>query len=159
GSGKQIYNVQAVTVDPSNHDILILGENFQAKKVVQRISSTGTFGARFTDTTGKLAPTSGRAARSLPVAPTGTPYTVPVDDPSGTLATRVWQLPSSLATVEDVPGANAARLKENWPLDFGGSVDQVFGGPQMAISADGSTLYWKEEILPSAEKEPGEFNI
>jgi len=158
GGGKQIYNPQAVAVDPNNHDIVILGEDFSGKKVIQRVSSTGTFGNRFTDSTGKIAQPAGPAV-SLAVGPTGTAYTASLDNSSGAVETRLWQLPQSLASIEAVPGVAAAQAKENWTNDFGGNVEPNFGGPQMAISPDGSTLYFKELITASAEKEPGEFVV
>ena len=77
---KEIYNVQAVTVDPSNHDILILGEEIAGHKIVQRISSAGVLGARFTDTSDVLKPSTGGGedsfASSLAVSTSGVAYTM-----------------------------------------------------------------------------------
>ena len=80
GGGKQIYNVDAIVVDPSNHDLLILGEDFSQRKVIQRVGSGGAIGARFVDASNQIGQASGppspsRSARPAP--PTRSPSTIP----------------------------------------------------------------------------------
>jgi ABC-type phosphate transport system substrate-binding protein len=157
---QEIYEVRAIAVDPSNNDIVLLAQDFAKHKIVQRISSAGVLGARYTDTAEQLKPAPTTAyANSLAVSPSGVSYTVTGSAAPGTTNTKVWQLPASLASLEEVPGVAAAAAKENWPLGHYGAVEANFGGPQLAISADGSTLYWKEIWENSTEKEPGDFNI
>ena len=161
---KEIYNVQAITVDPANHDILILGEEIGGHKVVQRISSTGVLGARFTDTSDVLKPSTGGGedsfASSLAVSSSGVAYTMTGQKTPGTNFTRAWQLPTSLASLEAVPGFASAAEKEGWPLGHESKVEAAFGGPQLAISPDGSTLYWKEyQVNSGTPAEPGELLV
>jgi ABC-type phosphate transport system substrate-binding protein len=161
---KEIYSVQAIAVDPSNHDILLLGEENAGHKIVQRVSSAGVLGARFTDTSDVLKPSAGGGedsfASSLAVAPSGTAYTVTGLSSPGRTFTRAWQLPSSLASVEAVPGFASAAEKEGWPLGHVSKVEATFGGPQLAISTDGGTLYWKEyKVNSGGPSEAGELLV
>src|SRR5215469_12426115 len=74
---EEIFEPKAITVDPSNHDIVLLGENSAKHKIVQRISSSnGALLSRFTDTTDKLKGSVTRAATSLAVSNTGETYTL-----------------------------------------------------------------------------------
>ena len=156
----EIYEVRSIAVDPSNHDIVLLGEENAKHKIVQRVSSTGTIGNRYTDTTDQLKPTlGGGPANSLAVSPSGVAYTMTGGITPGTTWTRAWQLPQSLASLSEVPGFAAQAAKEDWPLERAATVESFYGGPQLAISSDGSTLYWKEAFKKSAEKEAGELNI
>ncbi len=155
----ELYGPTAIAVDPSNHDILILGEQGEEHLVVQRVSSSGTVGKRFVDSADKLKPISGGEASSLAVAPSGTAYTV-VGNSTGAKFTRAFQIPSGMSTVEAVPGFAAAAEKENWPIGHESFVEPNFGGPQLAISTGGSTLYWKEARVKSGgPTEPGDLLI
>src|SRR5262245_50870060 len=49
GTEEAIYEPQAIAVDPSTDDLVILGENVDGHLLVQRISSAGVAGARFVD--------------------------------------------------------------------------------------------------------------
>ncbi len=154
---QELYEPQAITVDPSNHDILLLAENGAAHLVVQRISSAGVLGARFTDTTNVLKPGGGNApASSLAVGPDGTAYTITGGTAPGSSNTRAYQLPPSLASLEAVPGFTAAAATEGWARSLqAAKSNQLTGGPQLAISPDGGTLYWKEKVIASLTSEPG----
>jgi ABC-type phosphate transport system substrate-binding protein len=155
----ELYGPTAIAVDPSNHDILILGEEGGEHLVVQRVGSSGTIGKRVVDSTDKLKPISGGEASSLAVAPSGTAYTV-VGSSTGSKFTRAFQIPSAMTTVEAVPGFAAAAEKENWPIGHESFVEPNFGGPQLAISTDGSTLYWKEQRVKSGgPTEPGDLLV
>ena len=159
---EEIYSPNAIAVDPSNHDILILGEDNEGHKVVQRFSSAGVAGARFVDSSGKLKPSAGATASyasSLAVSNSGETYTITGQLSPGATNTRAWRLPPSLASLEEVPGFASQAELENWPLGHESKVAQAFGGPQLAISTDGSTLYWKEYRTNSEEKTPGELVI
>ncbi|HET6999114.1 MAG TPA: hypothetical protein VFI03_11045, partial [Solirubrobacterales bacterium] len=156
---QQIYDPRAIAVDPSSHDILLLAEENAKHKIVQRISSAGVLGARYTDTADKLKPTFNGFANSLAVSPSGVAYTLTGEVVPGSTKTRAWQLPANLSSLEEVPGFAAAAEKEAWPLGLQTRVEPSLGGPQLAISTDGSTLYWKEWRKFSEEKAAGDLNI
>ena len=158
GGEEAIYEPQTIAVDPSSHDLVILGENSEQHIVIQRISSTGVPGARFVDTGNELRP-SGRFANSLAVGPDGRTYLL-TGGPSkaGAQFTRAWQMPPSLSHVEPVPGFAEAAESEGWATGLLAPKSAAFlGGPQIAVSPDGGTLYWKESIeQPTGETaEPG----
>src|SRR5664279_1212994 len=158
---KEIYEPKAIAVDPSNHDLLILGEENAKHAVIQRVSSAGVLGARFVDSSDVLHPNTGAEsfASSLAVSNTGETYTLTGLSNPGSEFTRAFQLPPSLASVEAVPGFAAAAEKEAWALGHESKVEKNFGGPQLAISADGSTLYWKDWKAHSGPTEAGELII
>jgi hypothetical protein len=161
-SGEEaIYNPQTIAVDPSNHDLVILGDDIKEHLLIQRISSTGVAGARYVDTGDELRP-PGKEAESLAVGPDGTTYTM-TGGPSraGAQNTRAWQLPPSLASVEPVPGFAEAAKSEGWTTGLLTPKTSTFvGGPQLAVSPDGSTLYWKESIeQPEEPNDPGNVQV
>jgi ABC-type phosphate transport system substrate-binding protein len=155
---KELYGPTAVAVDPSNHDILILAEEGAEHAVVQRVSSAGVLGKRFTDSADKLRPSRGEA-NSLAVSNSGEAYTMTGID-TGSEFTRAWQLPPSLESLEAVPGFAAEAEKENWVAGHESFVEPNFGGPQLAVSTDGSTLYWKEfRVNSGGPTEPGDLLV
>ncbi len=157
GGEETIYEPQTIAVDPNTHDLVVLGENFDGHLVVQRISSAGVAGARFVDTGDELRPPT-KEAYSLAVGPDGTTYLL-TGGPglSGAQNTRAWQLPLSLAGPEPVPGFAEAAESEAWATGLLAPKSSTeIGGPQLAISPDGSTLYWKEAItVPENQGEAG----
>jgi Divergent InlB B-repeat domain/PKD domain len=156
---EELYEPQAIAVDPSSHDIVLLAENGASHLVVQRISSSGVLGARYTDTTNALKPGS-RPASTIAVGPDGTTYTMTGGIEPGSANTRAWRLPSSLASLEAVPGFAAAAEAEAWPKALlAGRANQLIGGPQLAISSDGETLYWKEKVTASSTTEAGNILV
>jgi hypothetical protein len=160
-TGEQaLYEPQAIAVDPSSHDLLVLAENMAGHTVVQRISSTGTAGARFTDTADVLR-TPGEEANSLAVGPDGTAYTLTGGPAApGSDHTRAWKLPTDLSNLNAVPGFATAAENEGWTTGLLNPKPSPFmGGPQIAISPDGDTLYWKENITPSTPTEAGEVLV
>jgi ABC-type phosphate transport system substrate-binding protein len=157
---EELYGPTGIAVDPSNHDILILAEEAAEHLVVQRLSSAGVLGKRVTDTTDKLKPLGGGEASSLAVSNIGVAYTITGQQSPGAKSTRAWQVPSSMASIEAVPGFAASAEKENWPAGHESFVEPNFGGPQLAISADGGTLYWKEVRAKSGgPTEPGDLLV
>jgi PKD repeat protein len=154
---EELYEPQAIAVDPSNHDVVLLAEDSAAHLVVQRISSSGVLGARYTDTANTLKPSGGNSpASSLAVGPDGTTYTITGGTAPGSKNTRAWQLPPALTSLEAVSGFAAAAEAEGWGRALqAGKSNQLVGGPQLAISPDGSTLYWKEKVIASLTSEPG----
>ena len=157
---KEIYEPRSIAVDPSNHDLVILGEENSKHKIIQRVSSAGVLGARFTDTGELLKPSvGGGAANSLAVSPTGVVYTLTGTSAPGSQFLRAWQLPANLSSIEQVPGFAAEAEKENWVLGHESRVEFVYGGPQLAISTDGSTLYWKDFHSNSTPTEAGELLV
>ena len=156
---KEIYNPSAIAVDPSNGDIVVLGED-KGTVVLQRISSAGAIGARFVDEDDRLKPGGQMVgnATSLAVGPDGTTYTLTggkAFGATGASSTRAWEVPSGMTEARPVPGFAEAAEGEEWPLPLE-SVNgtSIYAGPGTAISTDGSTLYWKEtfggtETLPA----------
>ncbi|MGV1048314.1 MAG: InlB B-repeat-containing protein [Solirubrobacterales bacterium] len=159
---KELYFPQDIAVDPSTHEVEVLAENAAHQTVLQRFSSAGVEGARFTDTEGKLRfsgatkPASGRDSSSIAISSAGATYAL-TGDPNATGATRAWQLPASLAKVEAVPGF--AEAAAGWTAPMSGSAEDFIGGSQLAISADGSTLYWKELVTRSESNEAGSMLV
>jgi hypothetical protein len=152
---EELYEPQAIAVDPSNHDVVLLAEDSAAHLVVQRISSSGVLGARYTDTANALKP-GNKPASAIAVGPDGTTYTMTGGGEPGSKNTRAWQLPQSLTSLEAVPGFAAAAEAEAWPKGLqAAKANQLIGGPQLAVSPDGKTLYWKEKVTASSTTEPG----
>jgi hypothetical protein len=161
---KELYFPQAIAVDPSTHDLVLFGEDSTHRPVVQRFSSAGVEGARFVDTEKKLRPSGAenpvatKDATSIAVSPTGVTYTLTGNQlvPG---ATRAWQLPADLSKVEQVAGFAEASEKEGWSAPMVGRPENLIGGNQVAISTDGSTLYWKEMISESEPTEAGNMLV
>ena len=125
--------------------------------VFQRVSSSGAAGARFVDSENKLRPVN-EVALSMTVGPTGKTYvlTGKSQNPNGTPAseTDAWELPPSLTEVKEVPGFAAAAAAEEWPYGLKEEgISPITEGPEIAISPDGSTLYWKAQVTKAM---PGE---
>ncbi len=154
---EELYTPQSIAVDPSNHEIVLLAEDSAKHTVIQRISSSGTLGARFVDTANTLKPAAGREATSIAVGPTGTTYTLTgAPNSAGAKFTRAWELPQSLASLKEVPGFAATAEAENWVTGLQAAKSATtIGAPQVTISPDGSTLYWKENLTSSGETEAG----
>ncbi|MGA8745836.1 MAG: PKD domain-containing protein [Solirubrobacterales bacterium] len=161
--GETLYNPQSIAIDPSNGDLVILAENSEGHAVVQRITTAGVVGARFVDTNNTLKPDGGHlAATSIAVGPNGVTYTVtggPMAE--GSQFTRAWELPPELSKVQEVPGFAAAAEAEDWYAGFlsPATGTQLLGGPELAVSPDGNTLYWKESIEASTSTEAGDVLV
>jgi hypothetical protein len=145
---EELYNPQSIAVDPSTHDLVILAESAAGHLVVQRVSSSGVLGAHYEDTADVLKPGEGNAS-SVVVGPDGTTYTVTGGKKPGAQFTRAWELPKNLSEVKKVPGFAEAAEAEGWLFAQSGIATTAFGGPQIAISPPGTTLYWKEAISSS----------
>lgn len=154
-----LYTPESIAVDPSNHDLVVLGENIEERATVQRIGSAGAIGARFVDTGNELRPV-GKEATSIAVGPDGTTYTLTGSfNNAGSKFTRAWQLPKDLSHAEKVPGFAEAAEGEGWATGLlAQKPSPLSGGPQLAVSPDGSTLYWKES-LGQAEEEDEPDNV
>ncbi|HSR95314.1 MAG TPA: hypothetical protein VLK56_10660, partial [Solirubrobacterales bacterium] len=165
--GETLYNPQSLAVDPSTGDLVILAENAAGHTVVQRVSSAGVAGARFVDTADALRPGNGGELRatSIAVGPDGKTYTLTGGSPSGVKfpgkeLTRAWRLPANLASLEALPGFAATALAEEWENGLLKESNAPYtGGPQVAISPDGATLYWKENVSLSRDDTPGEVLV
>ncbi|HET7484629.1 MAG TPA: PKD domain-containing protein [Solirubrobacterales bacterium] len=156
--GKEaLYQPQSIAVDPSTHDLVIFGEDAEEHPVVQRISSAGVAGVRFVDKEFKLAPFN-KEAHAIAVGPDGTTYVLTGSPNSaGSKSTRAWQLPKNLSSLEKVPGFAEAAENEGWATGlFDPKSSPLIGGPQLAISPDGKTLYWKEALQQAGENEAEE---
>ncbi|HWA55180.1 MAG TPA: PKD domain-containing protein, partial [Solirubrobacterales bacterium] len=154
---EELYQPQSIAVDPANGDIVIMAEDSAKHIVIQRFSSSGTPGARFVDSSNTLKPAAGREATSIAVGPTGITYTLTgAPGSAGAKFTRAWELPASLSSLKEVAGFAAAAEAEGWIRGLQATrMPVLFGGPQLTISADGSTLYWKENLTTSSEAEAG----
>jgi Divergent InlB B-repeat domain/PKD domain len=158
---EELYNPQAIAIDPANNDLVLLAENAQGNTVIQRISSAGVAGPRFVDTENILRPSPGREATSIAVGPDGKTYTLTgAPNLPGVEYTRAWELPPDLSSVKEVPGFSEAATNESWPTGLQNlRSSPVMGGPQLAISPDGETLFWKENLAESTATEPGDVLV
>lgn len=149
-----LYTPESIAVDPSNHDLVVLGENIEERATVQRIGSAGAIGPRFVDTGNELRPV-GKEATSIAVGPDGTTYTLTGSfNAAGSKFTRAWQLPKDLSHAEKVPGFAEAAEAEGWATGLlAQKPSPLAGGPQLAISPDGGTLYWKEGLGQGEEED------
>jgi PKD domain len=160
GGEETLYAPQTIAVDPSNHDLVILAENISGHTAIQRISSAGVAGARFVDTGNVLRP-AGEEANSIAVGPTGTTYTLTGGpNVAGAEHTRAWEFPPNLSSLAMVPGFAEAAESEGWSTGLlSPKSSPLLGGPQIAVSPGGSTLYWKENLQPSTPTEAGEVLV
>ena len=161
--GETLYNPQSIAVDPSNGDLVILAEDNEGHAVVQQVGSSGKVGPRFVDTSNILKPDDGHlSATAIAVGPSGVTYAV-TGGPSaeGARYTRAWELPAGLTGVQEVPDFAEVAEGEAWyaGLLSPSTGTALLGGPQLAVSPDGSTLYWKESIEPSTSTEAGEVLV
>jgi plastocyanin len=152
-------------VDPTTHDLLVAAYDRAGHVVVQRIGSDGTATTRFVDTPGSTPLSDGGPYASelgLAVGPDGEVYLA-----QGDTTTTMWvfKLPPSLSSVTAVqePATGLANT-ERWHL--AGGLFPVYGaataaglGPQLAISPDGSTLYWSEIVAAESSFHPGSYLV
>ena len=148
-----LFKPRGIAVDPSNHDLIVMAENKSSPKHTsfQRVSSSGVAGALFSDAANLLRPAGETAAATFAVGPTGTIYAVTgLATAVGKGHTRAFEIPSSFASIQAVPGFAAGIDSEEPTYGFEQPIPSTFvGGPQIAISPDGKTLFWKERILQS----------
>jgi ABC-type phosphate transport system substrate-binding protein len=143
-----IFKPRQISVDPSNHDLVLMGENKASPKRtrLQRISSSGVAGTLFIDSGNVLRPNFENPALSFAVGPTGITYAVVgLAGSAGKGHTRAYELNPAFTTIQAVPGFAEAIDSEEPAFGFEEYAPTAFAeGPQMAI--DGDTLYWKERI-------------
>lgn len=171
-----VYNPTSIAVDRSTGDVAILGEDKGTvvpvpedeektevvhHALVQRISSSGLAGARFVDEANLLRPKSpvlAGNAMSLAAGPDGTIYTLTGGGSAGVPgadSTRAWELSPAMTELKPVPGFAEAAESEEWPLPLKSeNGTSLYAGPGISLSADGSTLYWKE-AFDGTETVPG----
>ncbi|MGH2938343.1 MAG: PKD domain-containing protein [Solirubrobacterales bacterium] len=153
GGASELYNPRAIAVDPATHELEVLAETWTKELVLQRVKPNGELGARFVDTANQLAPVVGvgskerKPANSIAIGPDGTTYLVTGGEHNeGAQWTRAWRLPQGLSKLEEVPHFAKTAEAEGWTQGvFGREPPPLNAGPQIAISPDGKTLYWKEE--------------
>jgi hypothetical protein len=170
---KALYKPLTIAVDPTpgNDEIEIMAEQgplaSPRRLVLQRFHADGTEGARFTDTEGKLRP-AGASAFSMAISPgaagiasSGTTYVMTGrPDKAAKSRTRAWEIPQALTGVQEVPGFAAAIDSEESPFgEETSTASTTTGGPRMAVSADGKTLFWKEVEVPSEENTAGKILV
>jgi hypothetical protein len=164
---EQLVLPKTIAVDPTTHDVEVMAQTPGTSgihTVLQRVSSSGALGARFVDAANKLRPAQEIAA-SMTVGPTGKTYVLTgrSEKNGGTFSsTQAWELPPSLAEVKEVSGFAATAAAEEWPYGLKQEpISQVTGGAEIAISPDGSTLYWKAQVEKAnpAEGTPGNYLI
>jgi hypothetical protein len=152
---EELYRPTSIAVDPTNGELVLLGEDAQNNAghvVVERFSWAGVPSGRFVDTANTLKSAQVTPPASLVVGPTGTTYMLTTGagtNDTGSATTRAWQLPQALSGVSQptpVAGFAEAAADEEWPLRVNTELSPggLYSGPTVAISPDGSTLYWKE---------------
>lgn len=162
---EQLYEPKSVAVDPKDGSVIILAGDASNHVVVQRFNATtGASITRFVDTTDKLQPATGPLPglpgppAAITVGPDGRVYTLTGGGEPGSEKTRAWRLPENLSTVEELPGFKAAAEREGWPAPLESAQRGFMNAPQIAVSPDGKTLYWKELDLVE-EGEPGIYLV
>lgn len=166
-SASAIDDPSGFALDPTDHDLLVLGYSSTANQadrviVIQRIGSDGTAGARYVDDPNTSA-FGGREyfyANGLVVAPDGSVY-VGKGSP-GFDRIYLYRLPGSFASVTTVlqPSSTVAT-SESW-MSFAPDIPGSGGegdGPQLALSADGSTIYWTEVLAGGNDITPGSYQV
>ncbi|HVW45852.1 MAG TPA: PKD domain-containing protein, partial [Solirubrobacterales bacterium] len=148
---ERILNPTSIAVDPRNHEVEVFGQAFETEvpsssrvSVIQRVTSSGAAGPRFTDTAKKLTPAL-ESAKVITVAPNGTTYALTGRATKAT-RTKAWELPENLSEIKEVPGVSAAATAEEWTFGLEEKASTFTAGPELAVSPDGETLYWKERI-------------
>jgi hypothetical protein len=146
----ELYEPQAVSVDPGNGEVLILGEEAAAHKVVQRIAADGLLGGRFVDSANHLKPSLIGNASTLIVGPDGTAYMLSGGHPFAAgvaLQIRGWELPRDMSAIKEIPGFAEAEAAEEWSNSLANPSIFAMRGPSLAISPGGQTLYWVETFV------------
>ena len=139
-----VDNPTDLALDTNNHELEIAGENRTEQYVLQRISSTtGAAGPRYTETSGSFGLNEATAGfggtGALAVAPNGTSYVVQFSGEE--LANVAVTLSQNLTNPAKVSGFASAVGPIGIQRFRGGARDG--SGAQIAISPDGSTLYFK----------------
>jgi PKD repeat protein len=163
----QMFAPRSIAVDPSSGDLVVFGEEAGKNALIQRYSAAGVAGPQFADSAGILRPArAGSDALAAVVANDGSVYTLTrgeenISSESSSeirALTQAWQLPANLSKIEAVPGFAASVSAEDWETKaVGRPGDLTPVGPQLAISPDGTTLYWKE--VPSSESGGPQFVV
>lgn len=162
-----------LAIDPRNGELLINAYDVSSSHViVQRIAPDGTLGARFVDAQDKVD--ISRGLSGMAVGPDGTvflgagsvgfgfaAYRIPPTFNSLTVLPRATSL-APLPNPGAFPGLGAPLntsydAAELWSGVSGGARNGY--GPQVAISADGDTLYWNQAITRAAGANVGNYVI
>src|SRR5262249_8570097 len=102
-------------------------------------------------------------ANSLVIGPDGTIYAIAGQKGqafAGEGHAAAWEIPPGFTEIKEVPGFNAAAESDEWPFTVATpTVSQNAGGPKVALSADGGTLYWKENIELSEATTAGQVVV
>ncbi len=161
-----IWKPKAVAVDPTTHEVEVLGLRKAAPHVavLQRYTSAGVAAKRFTDTENHLLPSGEFTnASSIAISPiTGATYALTyyfevVGGPEHAVG---WEIPSTMNEIKPIPGFGAAAESESWPhVTAQRSASQLTLSPQIAVSPDGKTLYFKEEFEAAEETTGGNFVV
>ena len=149
----------AIDLDPVTHDLVILAQSTDSPRrvVVQRISSAGIAGTRFTDTASTLG--TGSMTFGLAAAADGGAYVrygnfndigsmYRVDSAFSALTRLGWT---------DLDGP---ATREGWknPSTLAANVNAGLG-PQLAFSPDRGTLYWAEEATAYSTAGTGDIIV
>lgn len=139
-----VDNPTDLALDTNNHELEIAGENRSEQYVLQRISSTtGAAGPRYTETSGSFGLNEATAGfggtGALAIAPNGTSYVVQFSGEE--LKNVAVTLTQGLTNPAKVNGFASALDPIGMQRFRGGARDGT--GAQIAISPDGTTLYFK----------------
>ncbi len=164
--GEFIQKPRGIAVDPTTHEIEVFGINKTTKRAVfQRVTSAGALGKSFIDTEDHLLPGGiNQNAEGIAISPiTGATYALTYFEEVpgvGSAQALGWEVPSTMTEIKPIPGFNAAARAEGWSnAVVQAPASQITDGPQMAISPDGKTLYFKEEIEAAQEPAGGNYVV
>jgi hypothetical protein len=157
---EELYKPQNIAVDPGNHDLVILAEDKDGHPVIQRFNEdTGASIHRFVDSTSVLKQGT-KIATSIAVAPDHTTYTViGAQNSPGAADTRAMKLPEDLSSLTEVSSFASTAESEAWQYGLSTYTSTLMSAPQIAISPDGDTLYFKEVRASSGEDEGGSILV
>jgi hypothetical protein len=158
---------RGIALDSSTHDLVIPAYDPSGNIVIQRLSSAGVAGARYVDdaATSPFGQANGYSLLGgAAVAPDGTVYAS-----IGSFQQPIFvnTLPAALDGISALLGTGIGpAVAENWKgygVGSDASVTPAFGGlgAQLALSPDGQTLYWTEQVRQedNSSGSPGDYTL
>ncbi len=143
-----IDNPIEMALDPHSGELEIAGENRAGKFVLQRIgTANGAAGPRYAETSGSFGLNAARGIKgALAIGADGTSYIVWTN---ANLENKARTLPENLSTPTVLTGF--AEALEQIKISRSVANERDGTGQQIAISPDGSTLYFKTALFVEQE--------
>ena len=160
-------NPQDFVLDPTSGDLMISAEDREGHFVLQRIhtAGNGSLGPLYVETGASIDLSEPGIEVATTVGPQGEAIVLKSNSgQSGAESTRAFTLqPDLTGSPVAVPGFAAAAAEEAWNhMEIARPAEGAAAlGQQIAVSADGGTLYWKERFSAAASgpTEPGSYLV